>query len=88
MRFIKVAILSVSWLALGATCFSKSDNNSHGENAPVMYGSGHSGRNWPWGSGGAGASGTKADAAVAGTGGGPGAASRRRRTRCDPHGRF
>jgi hypothetical protein len=72
MRFIKVAILSVSWLVLGCNLFSKSDNNSHGENAPVMYGSGTPGGIGPGGSGGAGASGTKADAAVAGTGGAAG----------------
>ena len=83
MRFKKLAILSLSWLALGCDLFSKSDNNSHGENAPVMYGTGAGSLGGIVSGGGAGASGTKADAAVTGGAsgggvhgdGGPGATS-------------
>ncbi|MGC9985558.1 MAG: hypothetical protein ABSF35_18255 [Polyangia bacterium] len=69
MRFIKLAILSLSWLALGCDLFSKSDNNSNGANAPVMYGTGAGGPGGIVSGGGAGASGTKADAAVGGASG-------------------
>jgi len=38
MRFVKVAILSVSCLALGCSLFSKSNKGSPGDDPPVMYG--------------------------------------------------
>jgi hypothetical protein len=66
MRFVKVAILSVSCLALGCSLFSKSNKGSPGDNPPVMYAVGP-GSGGPGGIGGSGAdaSVTPADAPVA-----------------------
>jgi len=80
MQLTRIAILSVAWLALGCSLFSKSDNGSSGANAPVMYGTGPGsgvlGGVGPAGNGGAGASGIRADAAVAGSGGATGIGAR------------
>ncbi len=80
MQLARIALLSLAWLALGCSLFSKSDNGSSGANAPVMYGAGSGnggpGGIGPFGGGGAGTSGTKADAAVAGSGGAAGSGVR------------
>jgi hypothetical protein len=71
MHFVKVAILSVSWLALGCNLFSKSNKGSPGENPPVMYAAGPS-TGGPGGmgggNGGADANMTHTDAPVADSG--------------------
>jgi hypothetical protein len=59
MHFVKVAILSVSCLALGCNLFSKSNQGSPGENPPVMYAAGPN-TGGPGGIGGGGNSGADA----------------------------
>jgi len=67
MRLARIAALSASWVALGCSLFSKSDDNSPGANAPIMYGTGPSTAG-PAGSGGS-TTGIHVDAAVSGSGG-------------------
>ncbi|MGB8298633.1 MAG: hypothetical protein WCG85_24670 [Polyangia bacterium] len=64
MHFAKVAILSVSWLALGCNLFSKSNRDSPGANPPVMYAAGPN-TGGPGGMGGGGNSGADASFAPA-----------------------
>ena len=80
MRFVKVAILSVSCLALGCNLFSKSNKGSPGENPPVMYAAGPN-TGGPGGIGGGGNSGsdasvTSADAPLADSGDAAGSGAR------------
>jgi photosystem II stability/assembly factor-like uncharacterized protein len=80
MHFVKIAILSVSWLALGCNLFSKSNKGSPGENPPVMYAAGPN-TGGPGGMGGGGNSGADAgmpptDAPVADSGDAPGSSVR------------
>jgi len=80
MHFVKVAILSVAWLALGCNLFSKSNKGSPGQNPPIMYAGPGTGRLGGFGGGGnsgADAGIVPADAPVADTGGADGSSSAR-----------